>query len=252
MINLQKTLRLVSFGAAATAFLLVSGGSFDTQAQARDPFAKPGWARQRDPRMAKGGPSAGPATNLAAPDIQQRIDYYKRLRETAAASGHPLPKVTSVLTLGELAVTGIFRTPRGYAAIVEATPIKLSYTIYPGERFFDGQLVAVEENRLVFRRVTKMSNGKFVSSVENKALRQYTDRQTIQGTGPSEAELAANQRGEQPQPAAPAAGSDGKPVVAPVKIVSPLEEMNKQVPGEKDTQKSKKDAKKPVKVARNK
>ena len=40
--------------------------------------------------------------------------------------------------------------------MVEATPIKLSYTIYPGEKFFDGQLVAVEENRLVFRKVTKV------------------------------------------------------------------------------------------------
>ncbi|MBN8105900.1 hypothetical protein, partial [Vibrio vulnificus] len=77
--------------------------------------------------------------------------------------------------LSELAVTGIFKTPRGYAAMVEATPIKLSYTIYPGDRFFDGQLVAVEENRLVFRKVTKMSNGKFVASVENKPLRKYTE-----------------------------------------------------------------------------
>ena len=83
-----------------------------------------------------------------------------------------------------MAVTGIFRTPRGYAAMVEATPIKLSYTIYPGEKFFDGQLVAVEENRLVFRRVTKMSNGKFVASVENKTLRQYSTQETVQGTAP--------------------------------------------------------------------
>ena len=54
--------------------------------------------------------------------------------------------------LNEMQVTGIFRTPRGWAAMVEATPIKLSYVIYPGESFFDGQLVAIEEGRLVFRR----------------------------------------------------------------------------------------------------
>ena len=36
--------------------------------------------------------------------------------------------------------------------MIEATPIKLSYVIYPGELFYDGQLVAIEENRLVFRR----------------------------------------------------------------------------------------------------
>lgn len=250
MINIEKTLRLLSFGAASAAFLLISGICFETKAQNRDPFAKPGWARTRDPRVgAATGPTAGPPADLAAPAIQQRIDYYKRLRETAAASGQQVPKVTSVLTLGELAVTGIFRTPRGYAAIVEATPIKLSYTIYPGERFFDGQLVAVEENRLVFRRVTKMSNGKFVSSVENKTLRQYTDRQTIEGTAPTQTEVASSPRPE-PQ-AAPPTSPDGKPL-APVKIVSPLDEMNKQTPSTNDTEKSKKDAKKPVKVARNK
>ena len=38
---------------------------------------------------------------------------------------------------------------RGFAAMVEATPFnpKLSYVIYPGESFFDGQLVAIEEAR---------------------------------------------------------------------------------------------------------
>jgi hypothetical protein len=249
MINKEKTLRLLSLGAAAAAFLLISGGSFATDAQSRDPFAKPGWARQRDTRVGAKGVVGGAPTNLSAPGIQERIDYYKRLREAAAGSGQPIPKVTSVLTLSELAVTGIFRTPRGYAAIVEATPIKLAYTIYPGERFFDGQLVAVEENRLVFRRVTKVSNGKFVSSVENKTLRQYSDRQAIEGTVPTQAEVASSQR---PEPsAAPAIGPDGKPV-APVKIVSPLDEMNKQVPSDKGTEKSKKDTKKPLKVARNK
>ena len=109
------------------------------------------------------------------------------MREQAAVNGAPLPKVTSVLTLNEMSVTGIFRTPRGYAAMVEATPIKLSYTIYPGEKFFDGQLVAVEENRLVFRSVTKTGNGKYVSSVENKPLRQYSTKAQIEGTAPVQA-----------------------------------------------------------------
>ena len=86
-----------------------------------------------------------------------------------------------------MTVTGIFRTPRGFAAMVEAKPIKLSYTIYPGEKFFDGQLVAIEENRLVFRKITKMSNNKFVTSVENKTLRQYTDQEVVQGTAPVQA-----------------------------------------------------------------
>ena len=68
--------------------------------------------------------------------------------------------------------------------MVEAMPIKLSYTIYPGEKFFDGQLVAVEENRLVFRTRDQDGNDKFVSSVENKPLRKFTEREQIQGTAP--------------------------------------------------------------------
>ena len=126
---------------------------FASSTPQRDPFAKPGFMKAK---AAANGQNryrvpASPV-NFGPPAIEARIEYYKRLRETAAANGSPLPKVTSVLTLNEMAVTGIFKTPRGYAAMVEATPIKLSYTIYPGEKFFDGQLVAVEENRLVFRR----------------------------------------------------------------------------------------------------
>ena len=66
-------------------------------------------------------------------------------------------------------VIGIYRTPRGWAAMVEATPIKLSYVVYPGESFFDGQLVAIEEGRLVFRRDScgPMAGAKRVSRRNN-------------------------------------------------------------------------------------
>jgi hypothetical protein len=69
-------------------------------------------------------------------------------------------------------VKGIFRTPRGYAAMVEATPIKLSYVVYPGEQFYDGMLVAIEESRLVFRKQTKWTDGRTVVAVETKPLLQ--------------------------------------------------------------------------------
>jgi hypothetical protein len=84
----------------------------------------------------------------------------------------PAPKPTTALLLSELQVIGISRTPRGYAAIVEATPIKLSYVIYPGEPFYDGQLVAVEDSRLVFRHETVFTDGRRERSVEIKPLRQ--------------------------------------------------------------------------------
>ena len=246
MTNKSKVLRVLSLSAAAAAIFLIGGAATELNAQTRDPFAKPGWARKPDPKtgVPGSGKYSGPPVNLGVPGIEQRIEYYKRQREAAAASGQPIPKVTSVLTVEEMTVNGIFRTPRGYAAMVEATPIKLSYTIYPGEKFFDGQLVAVEENRLVFRKVTKMSDGKFVSSVENKPLKQVTTDQVVQGTAPNGEEMA--------QKSAPAQTTDANGVkVAPVKVVSPLEEMNKQMPAAPPA-KATKESKKPVKLARKK
>jgi len=144
-----------------------------------------------------------------------------------------------------MAVTGIFKTPRGYAAMVEATPIKLSYTIYPGEKFFDGQLVAVEENRLVFRKVTKTGEGKFVASVENKPLKQYSMKAQVEGTAPAQSDRPAEVAQNQP---AAATEKAAKPASNP--FLSPLDEMNNQ-PVKTETDKPKKGTKKPVKVAKN-
>jgi hypothetical protein len=246
MITKTKLTTFLSLNLIAAGMIFVSGHFTEAAAQ-KDPFAKPAWARTRENRGGTGTgaakKTATAATNLSVPAIDTRIEYYKRQREAAAANGSTLPKVTSVLTVDEMAVTGIFKTPRGYAAMVEAVPIKLSYTIYPGDRFFDGQLVAVEENRLVFRKVTKMSNGKFVSSVENKALRQFTVEQTVQGTAPTQGEPQSAQAmmpATMPeQPKAPAGP-----------IVSPLEEMNKQVAPNASAGDAKKTTKKTVKVAK--
>lgn len=239
-------------GIFAAATMLASGQLFEAAAQ-RDPFSKPGWARPRDAGAPSSGPrkgGSGTGTTVAdygIPPIERRIEFYKGLRESAAAAGSPLPKVTSVLTIDEMAVTGIFRTPRGYAAMIEATPIKLSYTIYPGDKFFDGQLVAVEENRLIFRRVTKVGQGKFTSSVENKPLRQYTDREQIQGTAPVQMEARGNgQPAQAPQPEGSMKKVNG---VALAPIVSPLDEMNGSTP-KVAAGKSKKDTSKAVKVAK--
>jgi hypothetical protein len=110
----------------------------------------------------------------AIPSIQERINQYKAQKVAAMNARMPAPKPTTALLLSEIQVIGISRSPRGYAAIVEATPIKLSYVIYPGEPFFDGQLVAIEDNRLVFRRETVFTNGRRERTVEYKPLRQPT------------------------------------------------------------------------------
>ena len=253
MINTSILKRSAYLTATAFALVLVSGCFTEVVAQ-RDPFKKPGWAtpKQVGPPKTGGGSKAASApkipVNYGPPAIEARIEYFKRIREAAVANGSEPPKVTSVLTLNEMAVTGIFKTPRGYAAMVQAMPIKLSYTIYPGEKFFDGQLVAVEENRLVFRKVTKVGEGKFVASVENKPLQKFSTKAELEGTAPSQptekpVETAAVQT------ETTAAETPQKP--ASNQFVSPLDEMNKMPAPVEEKPDSKKPAKKPVKVAKN-
>ncbi len=132
-----------------------------TKQGGRDPFRK-----YEPPRtVLKAG-------HVMPPSIQERISQYRAQKLAAMKARVPAPKPTTALLLSELQVVGISRTPRGYAAIVEATPIKLTYVIYPGERFYDGQLVAIEDNQLVFRREIVLTNGRRERSIETKALRQ--------------------------------------------------------------------------------
>ena len=149
----------------------------------RDPFKK-----YEAPRIIVRNPSQ----MVLVPTIQERIGQY-RAQKLAAMNAHvPAPKPTTALLLSEIQVVGITRTPRGYAAIVEATPIKLSYVIYPGERFYDGQLVAIEDSRLVFRHERVMGDGKREQVVEMKSLRQATivDSMTAAQAAPAPASAA--------------------------------------------------------------
>jgi len=251
MMNKAHIIKVLSLTLGAIALVFVSGCFEESFAQSsRDPFTKNPILKKKD-RIVRPRTSSAPSSSntspskstkpvkkgpyvVDAPSAEARINYFKQVRQSAAENGQPLPKPTSVLLLDELSVSGIFKTPRGYAAIVKAEPINLSYTIYPGEKFFDGQLVAVEENRLIFRKITKWSTGKFVSSVENKALRKYTDQQTFQGTAPADAYTSAPESAQKSSPK-PAEDEDSE---GPSKIVSPLEEA-KQKESSEDTEAAK-------------
>jgi len=121
------------------------------------------------------------------PSIQDRIALYKAQKQAAMNARMQAPKPTTALLLSEIQVIGITRSPRGYAAIIEATPIKLSYVVHPGEPFYDGQLVAIEDNRLVFRHETVFTDGRRERAVEYKPLRQPTqvNSMTIAPANPS-------------------------------------------------------------------
>ena len=161
-------------GVALAAAALVLCGAAQAAAQTasttykgtpRDPFTKYKAPVRRKVEKKVPGP-------VAVPSIQARIEHYKAQKLAAMNARRAAPKPTTALLLGEVQVIGVFRTPRGYAAMVEATPINLSYVVYPGEPFYDGMLVAIEESRLVFRRQTKWTDGRVVTAVETKPLRQ--------------------------------------------------------------------------------
>ena len=179
-----KGLLAAALVAAAAATAPAQTASSAYRGTQRDPFAKfkPAVRRKVDKKV---------AAPVAVPDIKTRIDRYKAQKLAAMNLQQAAPKPTTALLLSEVKVIGIFRTPRGYAAMVEATPIHLSYVVYPGEQFYDGMLVAIEESRLVFRKQTRWTDGRSDVAVETKALVQ-----------PSAADALTAQRTDQPAPAA--------------------------------------------------
>jgi hypothetical protein len=179
-----KGLLAAALVAAAAAAAPAQTASSAYRGARRDPFVKykPAVKRRVEKKV---------AAPVAVPPIQQRIDRYKAQKLAAMNLQQAAPKPTTALLLSEVKVIGIFRTPRGYAAMVEATPIKLSYVVYPGEQFYDGMLVAIEESRLVFRKQTRWTDGRTDVAVETKVLAQ-----------PSAADALTAQRTDQPAPAA--------------------------------------------------
>ena len=149
----------------------------------RDPFSK--YVPPRAPVKKSG--------LIAPPSIQERIEQYKAQKQAAMRNRVPAPKPTTAFLLSELQVMGVSRSPRGYAAIVEATPIKLAYVIYPGEKFYDGQLVAIEDNRLVFRRETVFADGRRERTVEMKSLRQPSTVETLSALKAAPAKAAPSE-----------------------------------------------------------
>jgi hypothetical protein len=180
MKNYAQLIRYSISGLALIGALSISGAQSSVSAQDKSKEDAPVSVKIRGPRdpFVKYVPpvrkrkSVNGAFPVAVPSIQERIEKYKAQKVDAMNRQQPAPKPTTALLLSEMQVTGIFRTPRGYAAMVEATPIKLSYVIYPGETFYDGQLVAIEEDRLVFRHETRWTDGRVDKTVENKPLRQ--------------------------------------------------------------------------------
>lgn len=167
-----------------TAAVCIFGATFSTVGaqdveQSKRPAKRSNAGRDPFGKYVPPKPRVKKSNLVSPPTIQERIAQYKAQKQAAMSARIAAPKPTTAFLLSELQVMGISRSPRGYAAIVEATPIKLAYVIYPGEKFYDGQLVAIEDNRLVFRRETVFSDGKRERTVEMKSLRQPSTVETL-------------------------------------------------------------------------
>src|SRR5437868_8311077 len=199
MMQVKKTSRLrFTTPVLSAAIVIVSGFAIAVVAQETQP-QKPVETKRtytgRDP-FRKYEPPPPVVKRVAGqvqiPTLQQRIDEYKRQKTAAMNARMPAPKPTTALLLSEIEVIGISRSPRGYAAIVEATPIKLSYVIYPGEHLYDGQLVAIDDSRLVFRHETVFTDGRRERSVQSIPLRQPTQANSMTAPASNQSVATAN------------------------------------------------------------
>ena len=222
--NYKNAIRILAV--AATILSAIAFMAFTAAAQEQNEEKKPVVSEKgRDPfkhyeLVRKFKPVV---TRLEPPSIQMRIERYRGQKMAAATAHVAPPKPTTALMLNEIQVNGIFRTPRGWAAMVEATPIKLSYVVYPGESFFDGQLVAIEESRLVFRRDTVWTDGHKDKSVEVKPLRQPSPVEAMTSTKGAPTNPSASESGAGVSVGSAGGTVAGKPV-PPEKPASPAKQ----------------------------
>jgi len=90
-------------------------------------------------------------------DPGDRRDPFKSLlaaRETNEPRG-PRPEGIPGLLIDELIISGIFRTPEGWRAQVQAADNDKSYLIRAGDELYDGDVVSISANEVVFKQIVQ-------------------------------------------------------------------------------------------------
>jgi hypothetical protein len=57
------------------------------------------------------------------------------------------------LLIDEIVVRGIFRTSKGFVAQISAHNQRKSFLLREGEQLFDGDVLRIEKNQVVFRQI---------------------------------------------------------------------------------------------------
>lgn len=67
----------------------------------------------------------------------------------------PRPEGIPGLLIDEIDIKGIFRTARGYVAQVNASNQKKSYLLKEGDQLFDGDVMSIGKNEVVFKQIVQ-------------------------------------------------------------------------------------------------
>lgn len=90
-------------------------------------------------------------------DPGERRDPFKSLllaRENDEPQG-PRPEGIPGLLIDEITISGIFRTPRGWVAQVQASNQDKSYLIKVDDQLFDGDVLSISRNEVVFKQIVQ-------------------------------------------------------------------------------------------------
>jgi Tfp pilus assembly protein PilP len=67
----------------------------------------------------------------------------------------PRPEGVPGLMIDEIDLTGIFRTSKGFVAQVVAANQKKSYLLKEGDQLYDGDVVSINRNEVVFKQIVQ-------------------------------------------------------------------------------------------------
>jgi len=169
--------------AAAAAWAALAQGpaqtrTTQTQTQTKTTQTKTGPARPAD-KPAGSGQTTAPATSVGPDlgDIDQILEGEEEVLSGSAFSYDPgnrrdpfksllagrdrpefrgqRPEGIAGLLIDEIDLTGIFRTSKGYVAQVVAANQKKSYLLKDGDQLYDGDVVSINHNEVVFKQVVQ-------------------------------------------------------------------------------------------------
>lgn len=138
-------------------------------AQQPEAPASAGEVPAEQPPAAEGGADAGDIDQILEGEEQvlagsgytydpgDRRDPFKSLLvapERRELSG-PRPEGIPGLLIDEIKLSGIFKTPKGFVAQVQASDKQKSYLLKEGDQLYDGDVVSISSKEVVFKQIVQ-------------------------------------------------------------------------------------------------